>query len=122
MRFKQYVEMRSNEGLAYLLEPRASGTTGPERKTRMGDGVNLYADPHGSYRFVFETGGRPVSALQVMSADGKHGHVTNAYTSPDFRRQGLASLLLAKARKRFSTLSYSEDRSEDGQDFVAASS
>lgn len=112
--------MKSNEGLHYLFLPQAGGRVGKERKHPLVRGCVVFVDPFGSYRFVKYLGDAPVAALQVMSQDKKHGHVTNAYTDPSHRRQGHASDLLAQARGLFDTLSFSDDRSEDGEGFVTA--
>jgi GNAT superfamily N-acetyltransferase len=111
--------MQGNENLSSLLsEPGKYPLVGPEKGEKPDDGIATFRDPNGSHRYVYYVGGRPVSGLQVMSRDGKTGHVANAYTHPDFRRRGHAKALVERARMDFEKLTWSTDRSEVGEAFV----
>jgi len=79
--------MQSNEYLDHLLSPQ--GRTGSEKGRPVSDGIAVFRDEFGSYRYVMYEHGKAVSAIQVMSKDGKNGHVANAYTS---RRPSSADL------------------------------
>lgn len=112
--------MQYNEYLGSVLEPRAGGTTGVESPEKIGEGLVLYKDANGSYRFVKTVGDEPVSAIQVMSKDGESGQVAKAFTSKEHRRRGYASELIGAARNYFKTLTFSDDRSGSGDKFVGA--
>ena len=109
--------MESNEpDLSYLLAP-AGGTKqiGPEKQigsTR--DGSIKFLSPHGSYRYVRYVDGTPVSALQIVSSDGKNGQVANVYTLPEYRKQGFARELLDRAKQGFESITHSKDLSSLG--------
>ena len=120
-----------NENLAYLLHrnviaigvereipiaPRWQG--GLRALTRNARATLLYSpvvvgrsfrSTEGSYRYVAFDGDTPVSALQIMSQDGREGVIANVYTTPDYRRHGWATRLLDIARRRFRVLSHSTD-------------
>lgn len=112
--------IRSNKGLERLLWPQAGGWTGPERVQRLPDGITLYADDFGSYRFVLAKQGTPIAAIQVLSRGlSGPGLVVNVFTLPEHRRQGHCRRLVQEAL-RFGPLVFSRDRSEDGQALVAS--
>jgi ribosomal protein S18 acetylase RimI-like enzyme len=117
MDFKSWLLSESSEpDLAYLLAP-ASGTTqiGPERQIGSPrDGSVKFLSPHGSYRYVRYVGEKPVSALQIVSKDGKNGNIANVYTLPEYRKQGFARELLDRARQGFESITHSKDLSSLG--------
>jgi hypothetical protein len=101
--------------LSYLLGPmgtiRAIGhEDGPEPPT---NGIARYRSEHGSYRYVYYVRGEPVSAIQVMARDKKHGRVANVWTAPHARRNGYATKLIQQARKDFKTVEHSDALSAD---------
>jgi 8-oxo-dGTP pyrophosphatase MutT (NUDIX family)/GNAT superfamily N-acetyltransferase len=111
-------QIESNEYLKALLEPRGGGSADVEKEKKLTSDVSVFVDPNGSYRFVKFVDGQPVAAMQVMSRDKKSGYVANIYVSPEHRRKGYGSELVRNARKIFKDLSFSEDRSGNGADFV----
>lgn len=76
----------------------------------------------GSYRFVRFVDGQIVAGLQVMSLSGRDGIVANVYCHPEWRRKGYATELLEAAREVFEAIEFDDDRSNDGQAWVAAQS
>lgn len=106
----------SEPDLAYLLGPAGSiPQIGPERQ--VGDprsGSVKFLSPHGSYRYVQYVDGKPASAIQIVSRDGRNGQVANVYTLPEFRKQGLARGLLDRARMGFDKITHSRDLSTLG--------
>lgn len=109
--------MESNEpDLSYLLAP-AGGTKqiGPEKQIgNARDGSIKFLSPHGSYRYVRYVDGKPVSALQIVSSDGRNGQVANVYTLPEYRKQGFARELLDRAKQGFESITHSKDLSSLG--------
>jgi len=102
----------------HLLAPRgAVQTIGPERGNKKKDGVSRYVSEEGSYRYVEYVSGRPVAVLQVVSLDGRNAWVANVYVLPEFRRQGRAATLLARARQDFKQVEHApeEDRTMQGE-------
>jgi ribosomal protein S18 acetylase RimI-like enzyme len=102
----------------YLNEPGKVPGIGPEKGRKPpGDGISKFVSPHGSTRYVAYVGGAPVAALQVVSRDKKNAVIANVYTSPEARRQGWASKLLAAARKDFKSVGHAaeEDISDEGK-------
>ena len=124
-----------NESLAYLLDRETrSISIGLEREVpiaeRWQSGLRaltrnaharmftsramMFTGPTGSYRYVAFDGTTPVSAIQIMSRDGREGIITNVYTAPTHRRHGWATRLLDIARRRFRVLEHSTDLSPAG--------
>ena len=118
-----------NENLAYLLdrEVRAIGPESaaapPAKNIRLlisnerpvyGRG-GAASEALVSYRYVGLEDGRPVSALQIVSADGIRGTIANVYTTPIARRRGWARRLLEAARRRFREVKHSSDLSPAGE-------
>ena len=125
-----------NESLAYLLE-RNVHRIGLEREipiaprwqsglralTRNARATLLFSpvivgrswrSTEGSYRYVAFDGDTPVSAVQIMSKDGREGVIANVYTAPNYRRHGWATRLLDIARRRFRVIHHSTDLSPAG--------
>lgn len=74
-----------------------------------------------SRRYVKAEDGEIISFVQVTSTDGgKTATIANAATKDEHKRQGHASDLLAEARKDFESVEHSEDLSEEGAAFAAA--
>lgn len=123
LRFDQFIaEMQSNEDLSVLLQKHGGHYGSPDEKVKhLSPTVSLHSDKFGSHRFVKHDGqGNAISAIQVMSKDKGHGHVANAYTHKDHRRQGHGSELIQHAKKNFKkSLTFSDDRSGDGAAFVS---
>ena len=115
-----------NESLVYLLRHYVD-RIGPEREVpiapRWQSGIRaltrkanalLFVSPHGSYRYVAFDSENPVSAVQIMSRDGREGVIANVYTAPKYRRHGWATRLLDIARRRFAVIHHSPDLSPAG--------
>jgi predicted GNAT family acetyltransferase len=122
-RFAEFIaEMRSNEHLSVLLEPHGGQYGSPDEKIKhLSPTVTLHSKKEwGNYRFVkHDPSGRHISAVQVVSKGKGIGHVSNAYTHQDHRRQGHAAELVQHARKLFpKQLTFSDDLSDDGEGFV----
>jgi ribosomal protein S18 acetylase RimI-like enzyme len=120
--FYQYLsEMQSNEYLSTLLEPHGGHYGAADEKTkRLSPTVTVHSTQFGSHRFVkHDASGNRIAAIQVVSREKGNGHVANAYTHPDHRRAGHGSELIGHAKRMFKKkLSFSDDRSGDGQAFV----
>jgi predicted GNAT family acetyltransferase len=102
----------------YLNDPGKVPGIGAERgKKPTGNAIAKYVSPHGSTRYVAYVEGEPVSALQVVSKDKKTAIIANVFTTPEARRQGWASRLLATARHDFKIVQHAseEDISEEGK-------
>jgi predicted GNAT family acetyltransferase len=112
--------IETNENLSSILHPmgKAPGI-GPEKERIKapddGFGIQVLKSPHGSYRYVYLNQGVPVAAVQVVSRDGKNCQIANVYTHPDYRRQGLATLLLRRIEWDFKTVKHSEHLSDAGK-------
>ena len=113
--------MQSNEYLAPMLYgPSGLSAIGPEQGTPVRDGIVLFKSKYtGSWRYVLYVEGEIVSALQVMTKDGETGVVAHAYTHPDFRRRGLATMLVQKAQQDLA-LTHSADLSEDAKAWISS--
>lgn len=123
-RRKRQPEAEGNENLAYLLDETVRAI-GPEKEDRVGlaaerAGIRLFVSPYGSYRFVGFEDGDPVSALQVMSRDGRDAAIANVYTAPAHRRRGWARRLLHAASERFRSVAHSTDLSGAGAEWTRA--
>ena len=93
----------------YLGDPGTVGGIGPERGKKPTSGIGRYKSPHGSVRYVWYEHGKPIAALQVVTRDGKGATIANVYTVPSRRREGLAAVLLAKARRDFQTVEHADE-------------
>jgi len=109
----------------FLLPAGSCPAIGAERTVRAfasADGVvvAVLASPHGSTRYLAAIDDVPVSVLQVVSRDGRHARIANAFTVHERRRKGLARMLLAAARTDFVEILHSEDLSDHGRAFAKA--
>jgi predicted GNAT family acetyltransferase len=93
----------------YLGDPGTVPGIGSERGKKPTSGIGRFKSPHGSVRYVWYEHGTPLAALQVVTRDGKHATISNVYTAPARRREGLAAALLAKARHDFKTVEHAEE-------------
>jgi hypothetical protein len=94
----------------YLGDPGKVPGIGPERGRKPEDnGIAKYVSPHGSTRYVAYAKGQPVSALQVVSRDGKNAIIANVFTVPEHRREGWATELHRLARRDFRTVEHTAE-------------
>jgi ribosomal protein S18 acetylase RimI-like enzyme len=111
--------MESNESLVSLLAPQGKHPwIGPESGKLSPDGISVLKSKEGSYRYVYCINGKQIACLQVVSTDGKKAHVSNVFTSPEYRRQGIATRLIDRVKLDFQTVTYSEDRSNAGSGWI----
>jgi len=115
MTFKTWIES-SEPDLKYLLEPAGKvPQIGPEKQIgNAKDGSVKFISPNGSFRYVRYVNGEPVSAIQIVSKDGKNAQIANVYTRPEYRRQGFAKELLNRAKQGFEFITHSKDLSTLG--------
>jgi len=90
----------------YLGDPGTVPGIGPERGKKPMSGIGSYKSPHGSVRYVWYEHGKPLAGLQVVTRDGRRAVIANVYTAPTHKRKGLATALLAKARRDFQTVEH----------------
>jgi hypothetical protein len=109
-------------GMRDLLAPRGlSASTGKETGCTALRGISKYVNAFGSTRYIYSNqDAHAVAVLQVMSRDGKSGVITNAFTIKEERRRGIASKLIARARRDFESIEYSNSMSPDGAALVNA--
>lgn len=108
------------EALRLLLSPPSEcPQIGAEVGLTAKEGISTFISSFGSVRYVYARSGRIVAALQVMVGGGT-ATATNVFTDPDFRRQGLAAQLAARAKVDHDKLQFSEERSPDGHAWVQA--
>jgi GNAT superfamily N-acetyltransferase len=94
----------------YLMAPGKVPSIGQERGKRpSGDGIGKYTSPHGSVRYVAYIHGQAKSALQVVTRDWRHAVIANVYTLPDYRRMGLATTLIKRARRDFKSIDHASE-------------
>lgn len=93
----------------YLNGPGKVPGIGAERGRSPRNGLGRFRSPHGSTRYVWYVDAKPVSALQVVSQDGKLATIANVYTEPSHRRMGFAKILLDAARKDFKQVKHASD-------------
>ena len=116
---------KANQGAANmdamldLLKPKGQAANiGFEKGAVKKDGIAKFTSPNGSTRYVMMDGGEPVSALQIMSRDGKDGVISNVFTLPSNQKKGLASKLMGKAKKDFKSIKHSDELTEQGARFA----
>tara|TARA_R110000772_G_scaffold258908_1_gene376308 strand:+ start:1 stop:1464 length:1464 start_codon:yes stop_codon:yes gene_type:complete len=116
---------KANQGAANmdamldLLKPKGQAANiGFEKGAVKKDGIAKFTSPNGSTRYVMMDGGEPVSALQIMSRDGKDGVISNVFTLPSNQKRGLASKLMSKAKKDFKSIKHSDELTEQGARFA----
>ena len=116
---------KANQGAANmdamldLLKPKGqTANIGFEKGAVKKDGIAKFTSPNGSTRYVMMDGGEPVSALQIMSRDGKDGVISNVFTLPSNQKKGLASKLMSKAKKDFKSIKHSDELTEQGARFA----
>lgn len=79
--------------------------------------VAVLCSPHGSTRYLASDGDSNVAVLQVVSRDGTHARIANAFTVTGMRRRGIARMLLQAARTDFEEVLHSDDLSDFGRAF-----
>jgi len=92
----------------YLLDKGSVPGIGAEVGRRVRNGIARYVSPHGSYRYVLYRNGNSIAALQAVSSDGVNATIANVYVVPTHRRSGIASKLLARARRDFVSVVHAE--------------
>jgi len=113
-----FESIRSNETLVSFLN-KEHPYVGVEKEEILSPTVKVLKDKYGSYRFLKYENEQHIAVIQVLSNKRGIGHVANIYTKPEYRRQGIMSELLQHVRDMFpKKLTFSEDRSEDGEAFV----
>jgi GNAT superfamily N-acetyltransferase len=119
--FKQFlIELRSNETLKSFLEP-THPYVGDEKIEWITNRIQVRKDKYGSYRFMkLNDKDRPIAVVQVVSQKKNVGHVSNVFVDPEYRRKGIATEIMSHVKQMFKKLTYSDDRSDDGKDFVAS--
>jgi len=106
--------------LSHLLSPPgADPRIGLERGKAAKNGIALFINPWGSYRYVLYEDRCPIAAIQIVrhGDHGRHGIIAGVYTRPDRRAQGLATKLEARAKKDFDVISHSEHLTTAGAAF-----
>lgn len=112
---KTQVTAADEPDLSHLLRgPSETAQIGAERAGKPRGNIARYVSPHGSYRYVYVVDGHAVAGLQIMRIDAKTGQAAQAFTDPAYRRQGLATALLERARRDFAEVRPSKDLSEAG--------
>lgn len=101
----------------YLAPKGKAPGIGEERGTVPSNGIAHLVSPHGSHRYLYMKDGEAVSALQVVTRDGEHATIANAYTIPVWRRVGYAAALLTAARRQFKSVHHAREEmmSEDAK-------
>jgi len=104
-------------GYETILNPRSCCPyTGKETVTLLSNGIKLFIDENGSYRFVMYISGRSVSALQIMKQK-ELVRVANVITVKKHRQKGYAKIVWAEAKKMFPHIEHSHHLSPEGKIF-----
>lgn len=98
---------------AYLAPKGKAPGIGSETGTTARDGISVYKSPHGSNRYLYSKQGAAVGVLQVVEISPGVAVIANVYTSPEWRRKGIATKLYERASKDFE-VSLPERMSEAG--------
>ena len=101
-----------------LLQPKGKYPgVGTEKGFDNKNGISVYLDEFGSQRYVLYENGVALCGMQVMVGRDKP-LISNIFTHPDSRRQGLAKLVYQRIKKDFPDVEFSTDRSELGEALV----
>jgi ribosomal protein S18 acetylase RimI-like enzyme len=113
-------EIVSNETLKNFLDlthPYISD----EKIKWLSSTIQIRWDKFGSYRFMkIIDGEQPIGVIQVMSQKKGIGHVSNVFVLPEYRRKGIGRELMIYVKKLFPKLTFSTDRSENGEAFISS--
>lgn len=113
--YQSTAENVSIPALMDLLSPMGkSKIIGQEKGKPVENGITQFINPYGSFRYVSYKNGQIVSAIQLMSKDGKNAKLINAITLPEYQKQGFASALIERARQDFNNIEFSEDLTTAG--------
>lgn len=93
---------------------------GPESGRTVRSGVSVFRSPHGSVRYMLSEDGEPLSVLQVVETAPGTAVIAQVLTRPEFRRMGLASRLLERARKDYRQVLHSEHLTDEGAQWSKA--
>ena len=110
----------SQADLSWILSgPSEDPRVGQETGEPVSDGISVYRDPNGSFRYVYYEHGQPIAGIQVVS-DGERAIVANVYTSPEYQRGGLATMLFRRAQADFPDLQHSTHQEGQGTDWITS--
>jgi hypothetical protein len=102
-----------------LLEPKGeSKNIGAEKGKVTSNGCSVFVNDCGSTRYVFSKDGQAISALQIVSKDGKTGTIASVITHKDHQNQGHASRLFNTASKDFDHIKHNDDLTKAGAAFA----
>ena len=119
VRFKATSSEANTDAMRDLLsDPGKAVNIGQEKGKKVKNGTSKLTSPYGSTRYVEYVNGEPVSALQVMSMDGKRAKIANIFTVESEQKKGIASRLLKRARKDFDSIEHSDDLTNEGARFA----
>lgn len=113
--------LRLASDLSWILsDPNDTmGMVGDEDGEKSDNGIAVYKDSFGSYRYVYYISGEAVAGLQVVTRDGKNGQIANVYTKPDQRRKGHATQLLNRASEDFDRIVHSNDLNDMSEKWIS---
>jgi GNAT superfamily N-acetyltransferase len=105
-------------GLEELLnDPSDVDWIGSEKGSKPINGIALFKNAFGSYRYVYYINQKAVSGLQLVSRDGVNAVIATVYTRPHYRRRGFAEALLKAGRQDFAVVEHApeKDLSDEGR-------
>ena len=102
-----------------LSDPNTDSRVGQESGSPVPDGVAIYKDQHGSYRYVYYENGQPISGIQIVSNEEK-SIVANIYTRPEYQHLGFATQLFQRAQSDFPNLQHSSHKTDEGNSWIGS--
>lgn len=113
-----WIKKIAQADLSWILSgPGEDSRVGPESGDPVSDGISIYSDPNGSYRYVYYENGQALAGIQVVS-DGKISSVANVYTHPLHQRRGLATALFRRVESDFPNLQHSTHQTDKGGSWI----
>ncbi|MCP1674345.1 GNAT superfamily N-acetyltransferase [Natronocella acetinitrilica] len=108
----------ARDPMAWLLlpvnAPDATSRVGLERLVASSGEYRRITGAHGGERYQLLINGEPVCGAQIVDSV-----ISTLYTRSDYRRQGLARRLIGRVLLDHPGLRHSDDRTKDGERFVA---
>jgi GNAT superfamily N-acetyltransferase len=102
--------------LAEPNSPTAIALSGKEKLMKTYGDIEKYKGEYDSFRYIVRDNGKIIAATKIMSK-GKLSVLSTIYVDSEYRSKGIASKMMAQAKKDFKNLQVDSHLTQDGAKF-----